>query len=227
MRRTFDEKYFSERPYYAYKLQLRQVVQELFYGIMHTVCKKAHVNILNGEGRKALDIGCAFGYVTDLLEKLRYEVVGVDISSYAIGRAHAVFPSSPLIEADALHMPLRADSFDLITCFEVLEHILAPHFLVRETEQLLKQGGVCLCTTPVRGWVRTIYDRMGREDTHVSLLELKEVSTMISKYFQTNLMFPFLVLPLPPQLFNRYFLVTGVPPFVSSGVIIVSVKTGK
>ncbi len=49
---------------------------------------------------------------------------------------------------DAVHLPFRDGSFDLIVCTEVVEHMLWPQHLVRESFRLLRPGGGLLISVP-------------------------------------------------------------------------------
>jgi len=222
----FNKRYFSERTYRAYRLGLKRAVQHLYYSILCTASRQTSIDLLNGKGEKALDIGCAFGYVVELLCRLRYDVAGLDISTYAARIAHEASASTEPIIADARLLPFRRNTFSLITCFEVLEHISDPELLVEEIGASLKERGVCVLTTPVEGQVQGLYDLVRCEKTHVSLLKQKEAHTLMSQYVGETLISPYLMLPIPPEIFNRYFLLQHSPTLISSGMMITSVKKG-
>ena len=222
----FNRRYFSERTYRAYKLGLERAVQHLYYGILRTASKQASVDVLSGKGKKALDIGCAFGYVAELLFKLGYDVTSLDISMYAAQRAHEASASTGLMIADMRRVPFRRNTFSLITCFEVMEHIPDPESLAEEIGASLTEGGVCVLTTPIEGWAQRLYDIVRREKTHVSLLKPKEVHLMMSQYVGETVISPNLLLPIPPEIFNRYFLLQNSPALISSGMTVTSVKRG-
>ena len=68
--------------------------------------------------RTILDVGCGCGYLTNRLHDLHYDVVGVDTSRTAI---HHVTGAKALASVDAL--PFADQSFDLVLCTQVLEHL--------------------------------------------------------------------------------------------------------
>src|SRR5512146_212581 len=70
--------------------------------------------------RRVLDVGCAKGFLVEALRDRNVEAFGFDISDYAIGEVRADVRRHCWV-ADVTE-PLR-ESYDLITCIEVLEHV--------------------------------------------------------------------------------------------------------
>lgn len=97
--------------------------------------------VLDGREKTAVDIGAAFGYTVELLERLGYRALGLEVSRYACSKSRA------LICGDAQAPPLREESFDLITCFETIEHLAHPDRAIACFRGLLKDRGVLLVTT--------------------------------------------------------------------------------
>jgi SAM-dependent methyltransferase len=104
-------------------------------------------------GRRVLDAGCGTGYGAKLLaEAGAHEVVGVDL---AAGVLEAVAPSMPeqvrLEAGDLRQLSYEAGSFELIVCFEVIEHFEEPLVVLDELVRVLGQNGVLLISSPNRG----------------------------------------------------------------------------
>lgn len=101
-------------------------------------------------GRKGLriaDVGCGAGVMTDFLTRYG-NVVGVDFSTAAIAAAKRCAPE-PTFTAGGLDA-LSGGPYDLITLFDVLEHIPLverPRLLVQLREKLAC-GGLLFCSTP-------------------------------------------------------------------------------
>lgn len=76
------------------------------------------------EGQTALDAGCGSGVVSNYLSEHCSKVIGIDMSQAAIDFASSQFCSSKL---SFMKFELQSVSsigrFDLIVCFEVLEHL--------------------------------------------------------------------------------------------------------
>jgi SAM-dependent methyltransferase len=100
-------------------------------------------------GREVLDAGCGVGYGTRLLaEHDPARLVGVDISAEAL--SHAPADSAELVEADLRDLPFPADSFDVVVCFEVIEHVEGHDRVLDELRRVLRPGGTLLISSPNR-----------------------------------------------------------------------------
>jgi SAM-dependent methyltransferase len=76
--------------------------------------------------RQILDVGCGEGFTLRRLrqEGMRAAMVGIDYSSAALAWAQAQnITHTPVSVADAYHLPFPNNSFDLVLCLEVLEHL--------------------------------------------------------------------------------------------------------
>lgn len=127
---TYDANYFRG---YAEK---KDAIQHLYLRFLKWA------NVLDGKGKTALDAGAATGHIVELLKKLGYDAVGLDISAYACSQATGV------VQGDAEDPPFPNNSFNLITCFEVLEHLGNPFTALYRLYELLKPEGVLVATTP-------------------------------------------------------------------------------
>ena len=100
-------------------------------------------------GRTVLDIGCGAGYGTRMLleQGKARTVIGLDITQ-------TVREAENLAEGDAQCLPFANSKFDLVTAFEVIEHLDDPEKVVSEIFRVLTPMGVALISTPRRDlWV--------------------------------------------------------------------------
>ncbi|MGO9898400.1 MAG: class I SAM-dependent methyltransferase [Solirubrobacteraceae bacterium] len=105
------------------------------------------------DGRKVLDAGCGTAYGAKLLaEAGAREVVGVDLAK---GVLEAVAPSMPdavrLEAGDLRQLAYEDGSFDLIVCFEMIEHFEEPSVVLDELVRVLAPKGLLLISSPNRG----------------------------------------------------------------------------
>lgn len=101
---------------------------------------------------RVLDFGCGTGYGSALLARVSDSVLGLDIDAAALQWARQTHrnPVLNFEQRDDLGAGLQDGSFDLITCFEMIEHV--PHTMqidtVRNISRLLTPTGHFLISTP-------------------------------------------------------------------------------
>ncbi|MBD1870265.1 3-demethylubiquinone-9 3-O-methyltransferase [Cyanobacteria bacterium FACHB-471] len=107
--------------------------------------------IPNWKNLKVLDIGCGGGLACEALAKLGAEVSGIDLSenSIKVAKEHA---SQSQLEIDyqrgsAEVLPYSSHTFDVVLCFDVLEHVSNLEKVLSEVHRVLSQGGVFLFDT--------------------------------------------------------------------------------
>ena len=155
----------------------------------------------NHQGMIALDVGCGEGYVVKLLNKMGYQAIGLDVSIIKRVRVKGI----DLVMADGAKLPYRSSSFDLITCFETMEHVTEPECIVSEAHRVLREGGIFILTTPLKSIINDIIDFIRGEKTHVSTMIVRELKEIMSKHFQKLYYKTLFIIPIPPTIFNRYF----------------------
>lgn len=103
-------------------------------------------------GRRVLDAGCGTGYGIDLLAERAESACGIDQSQETLNWATAKYSSgkSTFAQADCAVLPFRDDSFDLVTAFEVIEHLSNWKGLLLEARRVLTDSGQLLVSTPNR-----------------------------------------------------------------------------
>jgi SAM-dependent methyltransferase len=106
---------------------------------------------LRGEGRRVLDVGCAAGYLSEILARRGFRVVSID------------WPDTPhpadveFAGADLDHgLPPLSGKFDYVICADVLEHLRAPLGLLKECRALMTEEAILVGSLPNSGhaWFR-------------------------------------------------------------------------
>ena len=99
------------------------------------------------QGKRVVDIGCGGGILADSMARKGARVLGIDLSTKAlkVAQLHAIEASTPGVEyrevsAEALAAE-QPESFDVVTCMEMLEHVPDPASVVQACAALVKPGG--------------------------------------------------------------------------------------
>ncbi|MFT3967208.1 MAG: bifunctional 2-polyprenyl-6-hydroxyphenol methylase/3-demethylubiquinol 3-O-methyltransferase UbiG, partial [Sphingobium sp.] len=103
-------------------------------------------------GRRALDVGCGAGLLSEPLARLGAEVTGVDATpaNIEVARAHAKITGFPIQYQEGSAEMLDAPPFDLVTCMEVIEHVEDPALFVSHLARLVRPDGLLVLSTPNR-----------------------------------------------------------------------------
>lgn len=102
---------------------------------------------------RCLDVGAGSGLFTERISKdKRYEVIGMDCCEKAIELAQARGIKMLKINIEEDKFPFPDKYFDLITCFEVIEHIKKPSNMLNEVYRTLKDNGYFIISTPNIAW---------------------------------------------------------------------------
>lgn len=112
------------------------------------------LRLVDGDGGEALDVGCGTGRVSVALARKGYQVTGLDPAGDVIAQARELaadlnleidYRVADFSEPDTF---FRKESFDLVVCSEVLEHIEPWQQVVDNIRQVLKIGRSMILTVP-------------------------------------------------------------------------------
>ena len=114
---------------------------------------------------RVLDLGCASGKFLASLDSTWHRY-GLDVSEFAIQQARMALPGATLSVGSATDIPFDGP-FDLITAFDLLEHVPAPDLLAEAVIPRLAPHGHFIFVVPVYdGLVGAVARYLDRDPTH-------------------------------------------------------------
>ena len=106
-----------------------------------------------------LDVGCAFGFFMDIARQRGWTVSGVEISQFAAEYAVGELGLN-VVNRSAEHCEYGARAYDVITMWDLIEHLREPGETLRKLAAALKEDGVLVLSTPD---VKSLPARLMRE----------------------------------------------------------------
>ena len=104
---------------------------------------------LGGANPRLLDVGCATGAFLEVAREAGWRGEGVDISEYALSRAQE--KGFDVHRGTLPGVLLPAESYDLLTLWDVIEHVPDPTATLAECRRALRPGGILAISTPDAG----------------------------------------------------------------------------
>jgi len=140
---------------------------------------------------RILDAGCGEGFVVSYLLQGNdgLTITGIDCSLEAIEMARQMVPGVLFDVGDLREMPYGDDSFDLVMCLEVLEHLPDPHRGLRELRRVTSAH--CLVSVPHEPFFRTTnflrgkhVPAWGRDPEHLQHWTARQFRHLVGQYFE-------------------------------------------
>lgn len=161
----YGQEYFSERKEYFFDESAQEETKDLIEASHRNFSEGLSLISQYAPGRRLLDFGCAVGKFLSLAKAGGWHVTGVDISDFAVSHCRRA------LGLDAYCGPLNeiafpSEEFDVVTMWDVIEHLADPVAELREVNRILRPGGVVLIDTPnedslLRSLARIIYSSTG------------------------------------------------------------------
>lgn len=150
----------------------------------------------------SLDIGCSGGHVTEFLRQYG-PAYGFDISFDGL---LCSANRSGLLQADAMAIPFKDDTFDIVTLFDVAEHVEDDLALFREVRRVLKKAGVMFINVPAHDFLWGAHDEWNNHKRRYSkkyFIDLVNKSGF--KPVKLTYLHPHLLLPMAAVRFMDRF----------------------
>ncbi len=214
----FEEAYelnYSQEKTHWWFVARREILQSIIYSLIESSYLSPPLKIL--------DYGCGTGALTQMLDEFG-EVTGVDESDAAVQFCKLRgMQNVPKINSSK---ELPCSTFDLVTCFDVMEHLTNDEELIGELHRTLKSNGVLLLTVPALNilWsgedIISKHVRRYRKHELIQKIERKNFEVIKASYFNLFL-FPLI---FSIRIFNRHIRpasllksdVYSVPTFVNN-----------
>ncbi|HIP84083.1 MAG TPA: class I SAM-dependent methyltransferase [Methanothermococcus okinawensis] len=173
--------------------------------VLNTVEELKEYRDIKKEGGRVLDCGCGFGSYFSLTRDL--DTLYLDLSYHQLkrfGRRHRL--NSNRICGDILNLPFKDNTFDLILCINVLEHVRDIRRGLRELHRVLKDRGVAIVVVVNRDSIvrEEIFNDFKIYHRALSLRDFEMEGFKIERYVTFYFLHPiFKVLPVS---LLRYFI---------------------
>lgn len=143
--------------------------------------------------QRALDVGTGIGNALGFIVGFVAQITAVDSSSEMLQAAKIQFPTVHFVHADALNLPFKTASFELVLCVGVSEYVPNVSSLLKELHRMLAPSGVLLFTSATKSplnWLRYalghwlfLRDALGREVQEVGFEIITTSQTMLQRQY--------------------------------------------
>lgn len=135
-------------------------------------------------GKRVLDAGCGSGYGTYTMARCAAQAVGFDVSGEAIAYAREHYGDDvQFVVGSATEFPASDRSFDLITAFEVIEHLTDWSTMLKEAARVVTDDGLFLVSTPNKSYYAETRRDEGPNPFHVHEFEYEEFQAALNAVF--------------------------------------------
>ncbi|MCK9606074.1 MAG: class I SAM-dependent methyltransferase [Methylomonas sp.] len=153
--------------------------------ILHLIHEAAYnYAAMTSIGKNVLDLGCNTGYGSNIINKKCKSISGVDVSENAITFALREFSNNGIDfkVVNGKNLPFHDNQFDMITSFQVIEHIVDCSNFIAELKRVLSPNGFVIFTTP-NSCIRLDPGMKPWNTFHVKEYTANEIERLLSEFF--------------------------------------------
>ncbi len=174
--------------------------------VLHLIHTRAYEQTaLYTAGKAVLDLGCNTGYGSRIIKASGAEVTGVDVSMEVITIAMQKYGSAGIEFhcSDGGRLPFAEQSFDIVTIFQLIEHLIDHDRFLTEILRVVRPGGWVIFTTP-NGSMRLHPGTRPWNPFHVREFSGDELQGLLRRYFaKVEMLGLFAVKPLYQVEYER------------------------
>ncbi len=192
-----------------------QVGKYWFFEGRHQIIRKILAYYSSSErGERVLDVGCSEGAAIEVLNQEKFKVVGIDIEDQALEFCKKRGLQNQILKAHIDNLPFLSESFDIVTAFDVMEHLDDDLKALCELKRVCKSKGIILLTVPAHQWLWSNNDVAYHHKRRYSLKGLKTLIKQAklemekTSYFNTFLFPVFVVVTLMAKYSNNLASIT-------------------
>lgn len=141
---------------------------------------------LPGAGATLLDIGCADGRFVYAAARRGLDARGIDHSGRLIDEGNRRYGGDRLSRTSIEDLVRAAQLFDIVTLFEVIEHVPDPADLLWRARGLLRPGGMLFVSTPNRGGYPPAPAHLDRPPHHLTRWDERALRFALSSGFRVE-----------------------------------------
>lgn len=134
-------------------------------------------------GRRLLDVGCSVGHFLEVARSLKWNGMGIELNEAAAD--HAESKGFQVIRRPLVVGLFPAESFDVVTMWDVLEHIPDPEYILGVIEEILAPDGLfCLIVPNADALAARIMREkctMFRGSSHVNIFNRHTLSSLMER----------------------------------------------
>jgi 2-polyprenyl-3-methyl-5-hydroxy-6-metoxy-1,4-benzoquinol methylase len=173
------------------------------YQHLHRAIVRYAPKILNLPHRNLLDIGCGKGDLLKIASNNGWDITGIELSPLAVQQANTLLGETKVQVGDLQSINLSDSTYNLITSYHVIEHLLDPIDNLVKIRQLLHPSGIAFIETPN---INSLGAKVrGKKWSHI-------IPPEHINYFNSKS----LAFALKKAGFQRYKIFTNTPPIIES-----------